>query len=74
MIKNIEDIKVPETTFEDKLLEYNSLKEYALHLKNLKEEIKRKKIKLEEVNKLVQEEEEALKGFKVCPLCHKPLD
>ena len=67
-------MKVPEKVFDNKLSEYESLKEYASYLVNLKSEIKKKKAELEEINKLIQEEEEALKEFKVCPLCHKPLD
>jgi len=68
------DFKVPEVSFTQKLQTYKELQEYSNALKHLKEQIKNKKAKLESAEELVKEKEEKLKEFKVCPLCHKPLD
>lgn len=73
-IHQIKDLEVLVKDFENKLQEYKELKEYSLSLNNLKKKIKEKKVNLEDINKLIKEKEEKLKEFKVCPLCHKPLD
>ena len=73
-ILKIKDMEVLEKEFINKLSLYNELKEYSLAIQNLKRNIKEKKIKLESTNELIKQKEEKLKEFKVCPLCHKPLD
>lgn len=73
-LSEIEYIEAPEKEFSNKLNSYNELKEYSLVIRKLKEGIKEKKIKLESANELIKQKEERLKEFKVCPLCHKPLD
>ena len=73
-LKQVENFKVSEQKFEDKLQHYKELKDYFSSLKLLKEEIKNKKEKLEKTEHFVQSIEEKLKEFKVCPLCHKPLN
>jgi DNA repair ATPase RecN len=73
-LKEIEDLDVPVKGFENKLQKYKELKEYSIALQNLKKKVKEKKANLESINELIKEKEEKLKEFKVCPLCHKPLD
>ena len=72
-LKEIKNLKASEETFENKMEEYEKLKEYSLSLKTLKCEIKDKESQLQEVNTQITNIEQKLKEFKVCPLCHKPL-
>ena len=73
-IYKLKDMEAPLETFINKLENYNELIAYKNSLKNLKESLKEKKEKLEELNLFLQEKENKLKEFKVCPLCHKPID
>lgn len=73
-LKEIKNLKVPEETFINELEKYEELKNYYLTLKTLKENIKNKENQLKEVKAILTEKEQKLKVFKVCPLCHKPLD
>ena len=70
----LNEVNVQEQEFEDKLQKYKELREYALFLDNLKAKIKAKKNEAELTKIIIQELEETLKGFKVCPLCHQPLN
>ena len=74
ILEQLEEVKVPVVTFESKLQEYKDLVTYSSILKDLKEKIKIKKEYLHEVETTAQDKESKLKEFKVCPLCHKPLD
>lgn len=65
-------IEVPIKEFESKLQKYQELQDSMSFLKALKAQIKLKKIKLEEIEKIIQEKEKGLQEFKVCPLCHRP--
>ena len=73
-LKEIKNLKVPEETFLNKFEEYEKLKSYALSLETIKYKIKERKEELKKVEEFIQNVEESLKEFKVCPLCHKPLD
>ena len=70
----LNEVNVQEQEFEDKLQKYKELREYALFLDSLKAKIKAKKNEAELTKIIIQELEETLKGFKVCPLCHQPLN
>lgn len=67
-------VNIQEQEFKDKLQKYKELKEYVSFLDNLKAKIKAKKNEAELTKIIIQELEETLKGFKVCPLCHQPLN
>ena len=73
VLQKLKDIKIKETTFADKIKNYNTLKNYSLSLKTLKKQIENKTESLKSIEKIVKEKEGKLKEFKVCPLCHKPL-
>ena len=73
-LKELRDFKISEITFTNKLKNYEELQRYSETLENLKKQIKNKKTSLESVNETIKQKEEKLKEFKVCPLCHKPLD
>ena len=73
-LKEFKGLEAPVASFENKLQEYEELLSYSSSLKGLKEQIKSKKEQLKTVEELVQSKENKLKEFKVCPLCHKPLD
>ena len=71
--KELQAVKAPIQEFENKLQEYEELLSYSRILQNLKEKIKIKKEEFKKAEELVLSTEEALKEFKVCPLCHRPL-
>lgn len=73
-IEKLSKIKVDEITFMSKLEKYEELKEYHSTLKELKIEMKNKKEKLATLNSELDIKEEKLKEFKVCPLCHQPIN
>lgn len=73
-LSKIKELKIDEKSFEGKVEEYNKLKNYASTLKSIKNKIKERREALEEIEDNIQSIEEKLKKFKVCPLCHKPLD
>lgn len=74
VLSKIKDIKIPELAFTSNLEKYTELINYKEFLENLKIKIKEKRANLEDINKLIKKKEEKLKEFKVCPLCHKPLN
>lgn len=74
ILGKLKGLEAPVNSFENKLQEYEDLKSYFSTLKNIKEQIKRKKEQLKQVEEVVQSKEDKLKEFKVCPLCHKPLN
>ena len=73
-LEELEGLEAPVVVFESKLQEYEELLSYSSSLKDLKGQIKNKKEQLKTVEELIQSKENELKEFKVCPLCHKPLD
>ena len=73
-LKKVKSLKVPEETFVNKLDEYIELKEYIASLKFIEYTIKDKEEQLHRVKKILEEKEGQLKGFRVCPLCHRPLE
>ena len=73
-IEKLSKIRVDEITFMSKLEKYKELKEYRSTLKELKIEMKNKKEKLATLNLELSVKEEKLKEFKVCPLCHQPIN
>lgn len=73
-LKRAKGLKVPEEIFVNKLNEYRELKEYIASLKFIEYTIKDKEEQLQKVKKVLEEKENQLKEFKVCPLCHRPLE
>lgn len=72
ILKEIEVLEVPVVTFINKLENYQELKEYRDSLKKLSTDIKLKKEKEKNIKDKIKSIEERLKGFDVCPLCHRP--
>lgn len=73
ILVNIEYFYVPEESFKSKLQEYENLKNYLKEIEMIKRKIKERKEALVNLNEDIKNIENALKEFKVCPLCHKPL-
>ena len=73
-LKKLKGVEAPIINFENKVQEYKDLTSYSLSLKELKNQIKAKKEALKEIEGIIQVKESKLKEFKVCPLCHKPLN
>ena len=71
--ENIENFEAPLREFENKIDKYEELREYLRDIKTIQGRIKEKKKLLEETKIKITQIEEALKEYKVCPLCHKPL-
>lgn len=73
-LKKLNKIKVIESSFENKLSEYQNLKalysfiqDLKVNIQSLQEKEKREKARMNSI-------EEKLKEFKVCPLCHHSLE
>lgn len=73
-IEKLSKVKVIEKSFTSKLEKYKELKEYRSALKELKAEMRNKKEELAALISMLDLREEKLKEFKVCPLCHQPLN
>ena len=74
-LKVIEKLKeVPVKEFESKLEKCRELKNFSSFLTSLKITIKKKKEKLKEIEEFIKNTEGALKEFKICPLCHQPIN
>lgn len=74
-LKIIEKLKeAPVKEFESKLEKCKELKNFSSFLVSLKSTIKKKKEKLKEIEEFIKNIEGALKEFKVCPLCHQPIN
>lgn len=63
-----------ETEFTDKLKRYNELCSLKDYLSSVKKSIKQKREQIEKENERLEELDKALKAFKVCPLCHQPIE
>ena len=74
ILQNLKELKAPVEEFTNKLQKYKELLSYSEALQNLKEKIKVKKEELQKAEECVCNAEEALKEYKVCPLCHQPLN
>ena len=74
-LKVIEKLKeVPVKEFESKLERCRELKNFSSFLTSLRITIKKKKEKLKELEEFIKNTEGALKEFKICPLCHQPIN
>lgn len=74
-LKIIEKLKeAPVKEFESKLERCRELKNFSSFLTSLRITIKKKKEKLKEIEEFIKNTEGALKEFKVCPLCHQPIN
>ena len=73
-LKELNSLKLPQYTVEDKMKEYDSLVQYKQELESIKEAGKAANAKKKEINDKIKELEEKLSKFKVCPLCKRPLD
>ena len=74
-LKVIEKLKeVPVKEFESKLERCRELKNFSSFLTSLRITIKKKKEKLKEIEEFIKNTEGALKEFKICPLCHQPIN
>ena len=72
--KELEEVKAEVTEFENKIQKYNKLQTYLKSLKELKEKVKSKNEELKKVKEFIENVESALKEYKVCPLCHQPIN
>ena len=72
VIKKLKEAPIKE--FESKLERRRELKNFSSFLTSLKITIKKKKEKLKEIEEFIKNTEGALKEFKVCPLCHQPIN
>lgn len=73
-IQKLNEITLIKEEFTDKSLKYKELLKYKQSLENIKNAVISKKKKLQEIQSKLNIKEEKLKEYKVCPLCHKPLD
>lgn len=73
-LKKLSKLEVLEKSFENKLEKYQELKGYYSALKELKAKMKNKREELATLSSVLDLKEEKLKEFKVCPLCHQPLN
>ena len=73
-LKELNNIKVPLTEFNNLLTEYKKLKEFKSSLTEIRKKVKSKEAEAAQIQQKVSNLEEKLKEFKVCPLCHRPLD
>ena len=73
-LKELHDIKISEEVYEDRLNYYKALLDYKKSLEVIKEKIQIKSDQLKEVEKNIVDLNEELKEYKVCPLCHRPLE
>ena len=74
ILEDLKKLQISEKDFTNKLQEYKELREYSFALRNLREKIKAKKEKLKEIEELINNAEGELKQFKICPLCHQPIN
>lgn len=72
--EQISNFSAPVEDFISKLHEYTELKNYSKFFSDLKIKGKLKKEELKKKEELIKELEEKLKEFKICPLCHQPIN
>ena len=73
-LKRLKQLVLREEEFKDKMKELNNLLEIKKFITSFKEEVQKLKTKGREEEDKVRGIEERLKEFKICPLCHKPLE
>lgn len=73
VLECINNLEAPVKDFENKIEKYKELNSYLKDIQTIKEKIGEKKKLLEENKLKIAQVEKALKSYKVCPLCHKPL-
>ena len=73
-LKELRQIVLPEEDFENKVEELKKLLEVKKFIMSFREEVHKLKIKGREEEDKIRRTEERLKEFKICPLCHKPLE
>ena len=74
LLSKLKDIKVPMFSCTADFQRYREMAELSNQVKNIEKEIKEKEGKLKITNESLEKLSNSLKEFKVCPLCHKPLD
>ena len=73
-LKELHEIKIKPIEFEDKLAKYKELIQYKAGLKALSDKISLTQAELTYVENNLSNLQEKLKEYKVCPLCHRPLE
>lgn len=73
-LRSINEIKVEVQSFENKLNQYKDLVSYLKEIREIQSAGKAKTAELQQAKAKVAEIENKLKEFKVCQLCHQPLN
>ena len=73
-VKGLHEIRLKTVEFENKLAKYNELVKYKEDLKIIRDKGSAKKKELEKNRELLKHLQEKLSEYKVCPLCHRPLE
>lgn len=73
-LKELHEIKIKSIEFEDKLAKYKELIQYKAGLKALSDKISLTQAELTYVENNLSNLQGKLKEYKVCPLCHRPLE
>ena len=74
VLSKLKDAEIKSVTFENNLKKYSELTDYFKEIQNIAILGKEKTAELQRAKEKVQELSEKLKKFKVCPLCHQPLN
>lgn len=74
LLKKIKDIKLPTFSPSVNYQRYKELVQISRSLREVQVQIKEKRELLQKFNLEVEQLTEKLKEFKVCPLCHRPLE
>lgn len=74
LLKNIEELKLPDYSVTINLSRYEELKSLLKCLREYQSNIKSMEAELLKIKSKVNLLSNKLKEFKVCPLCHKPLE
>lgn len=73
-LKALHEIKIQPIEFERKLVAYTNLLEYKATLNSFSERIKLLQSRIASAEQELSSLQEKLKEYKVCPLCHRPLE
>lgn len=73
-LKNLDKIKLQVVEFYDNIEKYRSLKKYLEDIKGITDAGRSKQLAKKQAELRVQQLTEQLKKFKVCPLCHQPIN
>ena len=74
VLKKLNKLKLEEVAFENKLSRLKELIDTKEYINNFEREINNLKDNKKEEEEKLKKLELKLKEFKICPLCHKPLD